>query len=431
MRVVVNELEGCKRGLEVEVPGDIMSSELERTYRDYSRRARVPGFRKGKIPMEVVRQRFGKEVRDEVVDRMVREYAMRALEEKKLQPVQAPVLDEVHYEFGSPMVFKATFEVRPVISVADSDYRGMSVTVTPREVTSEAIEGSIAQLAERAAKLEALEGRPVQKGDYAVGSLSCRFTKGKGRDLKDEPLMLEAGSEKNHPDFNAAILGMSPGDSRSFETAYPDDYSAEALRGRTVSYTIALKEIKKKVVPPIDDELAKELGNFKDLGEVRDNVRKEMERRARETERMEAKNKIVADLVQRHSIQVPEALVEAELDRRLEMIVSEMMSRGIDPTKAPVNWQEEREKARPAAHDAVRAMLILEAIALQEGIEATDEDINAWLREESRRHSTSVAEMKQRLAENTRLTALRRQIVREKSLDFLVDGATITREGNG
>jgi trigger factor len=112
MRVVVNELEGCKRGLEVEVPGDIMSSELERTYRDYSRRARVPGFRKGKIPMEVVRQRFGKEVRDEVVDRMVREYAMRALEEKKLQPVQAPVLDEVNYESGSPMVFKATFEGR-------------------------------------------------------------------------------------------------------------------------------------------------------------------------------------------------------------------------------------------------------------------------------------------------------------------------------
>jgi trigger factor len=429
MKVVVNELEGCKRGLEVEVPGDIMSSELERTYREYSRRARVPGFRKGKIPMPVVRQRFGREVRDEVVERMVREYAMRALEEKKLQPVKPPVLDEVNYESGNPMTFKATFEVRPVVSVAD--YRSMAVSVTPRELTNGAIDQSISRLAERAAKLEALEGRPVQKGDYAVGSLSCRFTKGKGKDLTNEPLMLEAGSENNHPDFNAAILGMSPGDSRSFETAYPDDYSAEALRGRTVSYTIALKEIKKKVIPPIDDELARELGNFKDLGELRDNVRKEMERRARETERMEAKNKIVADLVQRHPIQVPEALVERELDRRLEMIVSEMMDRGIDPTKAPVNWQEEREKSRSAAIDAVRAMLILEEIAKLEGIEATEEDVNAWLREESRRLSTSLAEMKQRLAENARLTALRQQIVREKSLDFLVDGATITREGNG
>ncbi len=428
MKVVVNELEGCKRGLQVEIPGDVVSGELERTLREYSRRARVPGFRQGHIPIEVVRRRFGREVREEVVGRMVREYAARALEEKRLHPVQAPVLDDVKYESGSPLVFRATFEVRPPVTV--SDYRQMAVTVAPREVTADMVEGTLARIADRAAKLETLEGRPLQKGDFAVGSLSCRFIKGKGRDLQDEPLMLEAGAEDNHPDFNAAILGMNPGESRSFETTYPEDYNAEALKGRTVAYTITLKEIKKKVVPPIDDDLAKEVGSFGSLEELRSAVRADLEKQARAAERIEAKNKIVSELVARHPVQVPDALVEEELDRRLEMIVTEMVRRGMDPTKAPVKWREEREKARPAAIDSVRATLILEAIALQEGIDASEDEVNEWLREEAKRHSTSAAAIKQRLAENSRLTALRAQIVREKSLDFLVDGATITREGN-
>lgn len=427
MKIVVNELEGCKRGLQVEVPSDIVSSELERTLREYSRRARIPGFRKGKIPMDVVRRRFGREVREEVVGRMVREYAARAIEEKQLQPVQPPVLDEVNYESGSPLIFKATFEVKLVLTVAD--YRKMSVTVSPKEVTSEIVDQSLAQLAERAAHLEALEeSRPVQKGDFAVGVLSCRFIKGKGKDLSDEPLMLEAGVEKNHPDFNAAILGMSPGDSRSFETSYPEDWSAESLRGRTVAYKLTLKEIKNKVVPAIDDDLAKELGKFKDLAELTAAIRKDLEAQAREAERTEAKNKIVIDLLARHTIQIPDALVEAELDRRLEMIVTEMIGRGMDPTKAPVNWREERDQARPAATDAVRANLILEAIAVQEGIDATDEDVDRRLSEEAKRRGTSAAAIKQRLVENSRLPALRAQIVREKSLDFLIDDATIMRE---
>ncbi|MEE9292862.1 MAG: trigger factor [Acidobacteriota bacterium] len=427
MKVVVNELEGCKRGLQVEVPDDIVSGELERTLRDYSRRARVPGFRKGKIPMDVVRRRFGREVREEVVGRMVREYAARAIEEKQLRPVQAPVLDEVNYESGSPLVFKATFEVRPDLTVAD--YLKMAVSVSPKEVTSEVLDQSLAQLAERAARLEALEeSRPVQKGDFAVGTLSCRFIKGEGKDLSDESLMLEAGAENNHPDFNAAVLGMSQGDSRSFETSYPEDWSAEALRGRTVAYTMSLKEIKKKVIPAIDDDLAKELGKFKDLAELKAALRKDLEEQAREAERTEAKNKIVSDLLARHTVQVPDALIEAELDKRLEMMVTEMINRGMDPTKAPVNWQEERDQARPAASDSVRANLIIDAIAAQEGIEASDEDVNLRLSEEAKRRRTSVAAIKQRLVENSRLSALRAQIVREKSLDFLVDGATITRE---
>ena len=427
MKVMVNELDACKRGLQVEIPGEQVSEEMDRAMREYSRRARVPGFRPGKIPMEVVKQRFGKELRDEVIGRMVQEYALRALQEKKLQPVHDPVLDEVTYESGQPLVFKATFEVRPVVSV--SDYHKIPVSVTRREVTEEMVETSVRGLAERAAKLEAVTGRPAQKGDYVVGTLSCRFLKGKGRDLVDEPLLLEAGAEDNHPDFNAALLGIQAGETRSFEIAYPEDDASEALRGTTVAYTLNVKEIKKKVVPPIDDDLARELGNFQDLAALRETVKREVERRAGAAEAAEAKDRILSHLVERHGFEVPAALVEEQIDGRLEGIVREMMARGVDPTKASVNWQEEREKLRPGATKMVRAMLILEAIAAQEGIEATEDDVNNVLRDEARRHNASITALKEQLAAKARLAGLRRQIVREKVLDFLLNDATITHEG--
>jgi len=427
MKVVVNELNSCKRGLEVEIPGERVSEEMERTFREYSRRARIPGFRQGKIPIEVVRRRFGKEVQDEVVEKMVREYALRALEEKKLHPVHDPVLEGVNYQSGRPLTFKATFEVRPAVSV--SGYHKIPVTIGRREVTEEMIEDSLRGLAERAAKLEAVSGRPVQKGDYVVGTLSCRYLKGRGKNLANEPLFLEAGSENNHPDFNAAVLGLEAGRSASFETTYPEDWSAEALRGCTVAYTIEVKEIKTKVLPPVNDDLAKEIGNFQSLDELREKVTGELRRRAKEAETSDAKDGILAHLVEQHSFDVPEALVESQIDGRLEGIVREMMARGIEPTKAPVNWQEEREKIRPAATGAVRAGLILEAIAVQEGIETTEDDVSAWLREEARRQGTSQNALKDRLAENGRLAGLRRQIAREKVLDFLLLDATITHEG--
>lgn len=426
MKVVIREMERCKRGLEVEIPKERVSLEMNRAFEDYSRHARVPGFRKGHTPMEVVRNRFGKEVREEVLARLVREEALRILDEKKIEPVEPPVLEEVKHEEGGPLSFRATFEVRPEIAV--TDYKGLSVSVPRREVTEEMVETYLGGMAERAAKLEAVTGRPVQKGDYVVGLLSCEFRKGKGKNLKNESLFLEAGSEENHPDFNAAILGMQAGEKKSFEVEYPDDYNAVTLRGAVVAYALDLKEIKKKVVPPLDDDLAKEFGTFASLDELRAKVREEVGRRAEETERAEARQRILMELVRRHQVEVPEVMIEAQLDGRLEGMAREMIARGVDPMKSGVNWAEERDRARPAAVDAVRAMLILDAIAAKEGLAATEEDVNEWLRAEARRQNTNVATVKEKLVQSSHLAGIRRQIVREKSLDYLLQDANITRE---
>jgi trigger factor len=427
MTVVVNELERCKRGLEVTIPEQRVADEMARAFREYAHHARIPGFRKGHIPMDVVRRRFGKEVRDEVVGRLVQSEALRILEERRLDPVEPPVLEEVTYEDGQPLKFRATFEVRPAIEV--NDYRGLRVTVPKHTVTDEMVEASVRGLAERAARLEAIApARPVQKGDFIIGTLSCRFLKGKGKNLKDEPLLLEAGSEENHPDFNAAILGMEAGTTRTFEVDYPADYNAVSLRNSTVEYTLVLGEIKKKVVPPLDDSLAKEIGAFASIEEVRTKVRSEIERRAALAERDEARQRLIADLVRRHPVEVPDAMIEAQIDARIESLAREMIQRGIDPMKAEIDWPQERERVRPAAADAVRAMLLLDAIAAREKIEASEEELNEVLKEEARRHNSSVASVKEKLGQSARLAGLRRQIVREKSLDFVLRDATITPE---
>ena len=426
MNVIVNELERCKRGLEVTIPGSRVADEMARAFQEYAHHARVPGFRKGKIPIDVVRRRFAKEVREEVIGRLVRSEALRVLEEKHLDPVEAPVLEEVTYEDGQPLKFRATFEVRPEIEV--KDYRGLKVTVPKHAVTDDMVETSMRGLAERAARLEAISGRPVQKGDYIVGTLSCRFLKGKGKNLKDEPLLLEAGSEENHPDFNAAILGMTASETKTFEVDYPADYNAVSLRNSTVEYTLVLTEIKQKIVPGLDDALAKEIGSFASLEEMRTRVRSEIERRAAAAERDEARQRLLADLVKRHPVDVPESMVEAQLDARIEAMARDLISRGIDPAKAEVDWPGERERARAAASDAVRAMLLLDAIAVREKIEATEEDLNDVLKEEARRHNASVASVKEKLGQSARLSSLRRQIVREKSLDLVLRDATITPE---
>ena len=427
LQVVINELERCKRGLEVVIPPEQVAREMDRTFEEYAHHARVPGFRKGRIPLDVVRRRFGKEVRDEVVGRMVRDEALRILAERKLEPVEPPVLEEVKYEHGQPLRFKATFEVRPAIDV--QDYRGIKVSVPKHQVTEEMVEASLKGMAERAARLETITPlRPVQKGDYVVGTLSCRFLQGKGKNLKDEPLLLEAGSEENHPDFNAAILGMTAGETRTFEVEYPDDYNAVSLRGAKVEYTLALSEVKKKIVPPVDDDLAKEMGSFASLEELRGRVRQEIERRAAAAERDEVRHRLLADLVRRHPVDVPESMIEAQIDARLEALAREMLARGVDPVKAEFDWRGERERVREAAVDSVRAMLLLDAIATREGIEATEDEVNAVLKEEARRHESNIAAIKEQFAQNARLTGLRRQIVREKSLDFVLRDATITPE---
>lgn len=427
MKVTINELNSYKRGMEVEVPPDVVSAEMEKAYEAYRRGVRIPGFRTGRIPLSLVKQRFGKQVEGEVLSHLIEKYAREALEEKRIQPIHRPILDEYDYRQGEPFVFRATFEVRPALRI--EAYRDIRVSRREALVPEAKVEESLDALRERAARYSSAEGRRAEPGDVVVGTLSGRFLEGTGKDFTGEPVTMTVDSEENHPEFNTALKGISAGEHRMFQVRYPDDYPSGVLAGRLLEYVLVAGEVKIRELPALDDDLAREIGDFPSLAALREHVRQEMVRRENAVADSEAKDKILTELVEKHDFEVPESLIEAQLDRQVEDQVRGMLIRGIDPHHAEVNWKEEREKGRPVAIRRVKAMLILEAIASQESIAVTPEEMNERLRDEARRQKVSVAELKEQLARKGHLESLERQLTREKSLDFLLDHATISREG--
>jgi len=427
MKVTINEVNSTKRGMEVEIPADVVSGELEKAFESYRRRARIPGFRSGKIPISVVKQRFGKQVEGDVLHHLIEEYAHRALEENKIQPIQHPVLDEYDYRQGQPFVFRTTFEVRPLVRI--ENYRGMAVTRREVRVTEEQIRESLEALRERAARYSTLDGRKAEAGDVVVGTLAGRFLEGKGKDFDGESITMTVGAEQNHPDFNEQLKGIGAGESRVFQVRYPQDYPSGILAGCLVEYTLNSREVKVRELPDLNDDLAKEIGDFATLQALTDHIREELERREKNSADGEAKDKILTELVEKNEFEVPESMVEAQMDRQVEETVRLMIMQGLDPHHAEVNWREEREKGREVAVKRVRAMLIMEAVAQQEGIEVTAEEIQKRLQHEARRQKISVADLRDQLERKGNLDGLQRQLLREKALDFLMDQATISREG--
>jgi trigger factor len=427
MKVTINELNSVKRGMEVEIPPEVVDAEMEKAYENYRRSVRIPGFRKGKIPLAIVKQRFGKQVEGEVLTSLIEDYAHRALDENHIHPIQRPVLDEYDYRRGEPFVFRTTFEIRPSLEIRD--YKGATVSRREVQVTDEMVEENLAALRERATKYSTLPDRKAQDGDVVVGTLSGRYLEGKGKDFSGEAISMQVGSEENHPDFNAALAGIAGGESRTFQVKYPEDFPSGVLAGRLVEYILSAREVKAREVPPLDDDLAREVGEFQSLAELRDHVRQELVRRGKAAADGEAKDKILTQLVEKNEFEVPESLVDAQLDRQTEDQVRRLLMQGIDPHHAEVNWKEEREKGRPVALKRVRAMLILETVAAQEGLTVSTDELNERLKDEARRQKVSLAELKEQLARKGQLEGIERQVQREKALDFLLDQATISREG--
>jgi len=427
MKVTINELNSTKRGMEVEIPADTVSDELEKAFETYRRRARIPGFRSGKIPLSVVKQRFGKQVEGDVLQHLIEEYAHRALEEHRIEPIQHPILDEYDYRQGQPFVFRTTFEVRPKIQV--QDYKGLPVSRREASVNDEKVAESLQALRERAARYATQEGRKAETGDVVVGALSGRFLEGKGKNFADEAITMSVGAEKNHPEFNQQLMGIAAQETRIFQVRYPPDYPSTVLAGCVVEYALTAREVKVRELPDLDDEMAREIGDFPSLQALTDHVREELARREKSAADAEAKDKILTMLVEKNEFEVPESLVDLQLDRQVEDTVRMMIVQGIDPHRAEVNWPEEREKGRPVAIKRVRAMLILEAVAVQEGLTVGPEEIQQRLRHEAKRQNISVDDMKEQLSRKGHLDGLQRQLLREKALDFLLDEATIRREG--
>jgi trigger factor len=317
------------------------------------------------------------------------------------------------------MTFRAVFETLPLVDVPE--YRGLSVRSRNAKVEDADVDKELDRLRDENARFDPVEGRAVQKGDFAVVDLAWRPAAG-GKGGRDENTIIEVGGEGNHPDMAAALEGMSVGDTREVRLTWAEDHPA--LAGQTIDYTVALKAVKAKVVPAADDEFAKDL-DFDSLAAFRDSLRQRLLAAEERKIDREVKAALVEALVERASFEVPEALVERHMTSRTENAARGLAFQGIDPRKVGVNWREYRDAQRQDSMKAAKADLLLDQIARREGVEVLDAELDAEVARFAQRLNKSKEAMRRQMEKEGDIDSLRARIREEKTLDLLKANARL------
>jgi trigger factor len=411
--VDVNE---TRRNLVVEIPRETVDREIDKVTARYGRSARLPGFRPGKVPSRVVRQRFRGQILQDAAEHLIGHAVQDALTERGVEPVETPDIRDLKVEEGQPLTFTASFDVVP--SFDPGDGREIEVRKPPVQVEDEAIGHALERLRQRAARSETVEG-VVEAGHTVVVDLVRRGT-GKdgavGPEEKHDKVSIELGTPANPPGFDDALLGMAVGETRTFALAYPDDYAVKELAGGTVDYTATLRELKRRVVPALDDEFAKDLGEFDSLESLRARVRADLEAEAAEAADRQVRADLLKKLAARVPFAVPPALVDREVDRRVEEFARRLMDQRIDPRQANIDWAAFREGQTEPATDAVKSAMVLDEIARRGAVTVTDEDVDAELQRYADSTGRAVAALRARLQQDGELPRFAASLRRDKAL---------------
>jgi trigger factor len=428
MKSEIVDVNETRRDLTVEVPSTVVDEAIGRAAARIGRAAKIPGFRPGKVPATVVRQRFKGEIMQDVAETLISRAVGDALTERGVEPIATPDIKDLVLEEGKPLTFKASFDVVP--SFDPGDLTTIEATQPATTIADEVVNQSLERLRERAARFEAVESGLVDAGHTVVISLERQGTDKdgkKGETEKHEQVSIELGAPSNPPGFDAEMLGMAPGTTKSFTITYPADYTIAELAGGTVDYTVTLKEIKKRVVPPLDDELAKDLGEFDSLDALRTRVREDLEHEAMHAAERQLRQDLLKQLAARVPFAVPETLVEREIDRRLEDFARRLMEQRIDPRQANIDWNAFREGQRAPATEAVGSAIVLDEIAKRDNVTVTDEDIDVELQRYAEQTGHSVPSIKARLQKDGELGRLAAGLRREKAVTVVMSKAQIKK----
>ncbi len=408
-----------KKTIEVEIPADLIERESKRVTNDFAKHAKIPGFRPGKVPPAVARNRFAKEIQEEVMSNLLPVSFRDAIADRGVEPVGDPQLEHLDpFIEGAPVKYKATFEVKPKIELAD--YHGIRVNEPKVEVTAEDIDGMIERMREQASAYRPETERGLEDGDYAIIEIT---TSGEGIEPETRGGHFRVGEESPLPEMHDALRGKKPGDTASFDHTYGEDANNENFRGKTIRHEVALKEIRVQEKPEVNDEFAKSVGDWDSVAQMREKIEGDI-RRHREAEALrEKRNQIGEYLLKTHQLDAPEVLVEEELGRSLTNYARFLASQGIDLDKAEIDWAKMREDFRAEAEKRVKRSLILEAIARNEKLQASDVEVDAEIRRAANEQQRDFAEVKHRLKHDGGYEALRASLAQEKALDLVLGAA--------
>jgi trigger factor len=427
--VDVNE---TRKNLVVEIESDVVDAEIDKISRDYSKAARIPGFRPGKVPTKVVRQRFRDQILHDVAHGLIPRAVDEALRERGVEPVDTPDIKDVIVEEGQPLKFTATFDTVPAID--PGDYTTLQLRRANMAVTDAAVEEALKGLRDRSARYEPVEDRGVEHGDSVLMDLIRTAAAVDHGDHQHEPssdthenVTVDIGATANPPGFDKELSGLRAGSRKTFEIVYPADYAIKELAGTTVTYDVTMKAVRKRIVPAMDDEFAKDVGDFASLDALRARIREDLEHEARHESERELRGELMKQLAARVTFEVPQALLEREIDRRVEEFVRRLIDQQIDPMKTNVNWEEFRERQRDAAAEAVRGALVLDEVARREQVAVAHEDVEAEIGRYAERTGRTPAAVRARLEKEGGIGRLYAGLRRERAIDFLLSRATIVQ----
>jgi trigger factor len=419
LKVAVEEIEGCKRRLAVEAPVDVVQKEWERAYGRVQKQARLPGFRKGHVPRSLVKLHFSDDVRREVAEHLIPDVYRQALTEARIDPVNEPDLQDVTLEENSPLSFVAVVEVKPEITLGD--YRGLELEHAPAPITDAELDEALGHMREQQAEFTSVD-RPAATGDRVI--VDYTLAPDDHDPTQATGYAFDVGTGSVLPEIDEAAAGMKAGDERQVTLRFAADHRMETLRGKGGTATLKVSEVKEKRLPALDDDFAKSVGGeFETLDALRAQVRKQLEARRTADERRALEDKVVEAALARHSFTVPDAMVMRQVAHQVEHTRERMRRQGLDPDRVQWDYGKLITEMRPAAEQAVRRSLLLEAIAEKEAITVPEEAVNAEVEKIAAAGERPALAVRRMMEKSGDLEALRLGLRERKTLDFLIEHA--------
>lgn len=424
MKVTVEELSPSKRVLNVEVPTERVADRVEAVFREWGQKLQLPGFRRGRVPREVIRRRFEAEVNDEVLRALIPDSYQEALTQAAIEPVSQPAVEDIHFHAGEPLRYRAVVEVKPPVTV--QNYRGVALEREKVEVSDQELDRALEYLREDAAEYVPMEGWPALKDDLIIldheGSVNGKpFKGGSGKNLT-----VALGHEGYLPGFAEQLAGAQKGETKQFSLQMPADFPRKELAGRTVDFRVTVKEVKKRRVPELNDEFAKSVGDVETLAALRDKLRQQLLQRKTREQDATLKRALVDKLLQQTAIEVPETMVEREAAALLDELAMTFRATGGRPEGLPDDPEALKTHARETATRRVKEALLLEAVAKQEGLTVTEEEIAAEVNTLAGLYRRDPASIRRAMEDPARRAGLAGRLLERKALDFLFQHATIT-----
>jgi len=427
-----------KREIQVEIPVEDVTRQTDSLIQKYQKVARIPGFRRGHVPASIIRQRFSEEIKTDMVEALIPRFFRQEAERLSLHPVSQPRVTDLHLHDGQPLRFKAAFEVLPEIKL--QGYKELRADKPEIAVSEADVEKELDNVRERQASFNPVEGRALADGDFAQVSLDGHpkpgeskvdepeavkskpgeKKSGEGQPVHMDEVLVEIAGENTMPEFTEHLRGANAGDERTFEVSYPEDTQDKRLAGKTFTYTVKVQGIKQKSLPELNEEFAKQLGDFQSIDEVRKAIRENIEaERTREAEHA-AKEKLVGELIQRNDFEVPDSLVEQQIDIRLERGLRALAAQGLTAEQMKkMDLNRLRAGQREQSIRDVKAALLLERVAEEENVQVSDEELNQELEALAKQSKQTSEAVRARLTRDGGLDRIRTRIRNEKTLEFL------------